>query len=74
MMELLAMKSTSPTGPRRWLSLPKVAKRLSLSGEAVLALIRTGELPAKLVGGRRWFVALDDIDVFQVRRHGRGAA
>lgn len=53
--------------------MPKVAKRLSISGETALALVRSGELPAKLCG-TRWFVALDDLDAYQVRRQRRGAA
>ena len=70
------MKPNRPPGPRnRWISLPKVARRLGLSGESTLALIKAGELPARLVGGVRWFVALDDLDAFQIRRQQpRGAA
>jgi hypothetical protein len=61
--------------PRKWVSLPKVARRLGLSGEAALALIKSGALPARLVGGVRWFVDIADLDAFVIRRHQpRGAA
>ena len=70
------MKSSRRPQPRQvWLSLPKVARRLGLTGETALALIKTGELPATLVGGRGWFVRLDDVDAFQIRQQQpRGAA
>jgi len=56
-------------------SLPKVARRLGIAGETALALIKAGELPATLIGGARWFVALDDLDAYQIRRQPpRGAA
>jgi len=42
---------------------------LHLSGEAALALIKSGELPAILIGGARWFVLLEDLDAFQARHH-----
>ena len=55
--------------------MPKVARRLGITGEAALAFIKSGALPARLVGGARWFVALDDLDAFQIRRQQpRGAA
>lgn len=67
-------KYKHPTNPRQiWVSLPKAARRLSLTGEQIIALIHSGELPGKLVGGGRWFVALADLDAFRVRRQ-RGAA
>lgn len=57
------------------MSLPKVARRLGIAGETALALIKAGELPATLIGGARWFVALDDLDAYQIRRQPpRGAA
>ena len=69
------MQSNRRPGPRQWLSLPKVARRLGITGEAALALIKSGALPAKLFAGCRWFVALDDLDVYQIRRQPpRGAA
>ena len=70
------MKSSRRPQPRQvWLSLPKVARRLGLTGETALALIKTGELPATLVGGARWFVLLSDLDAYQmIRRQPRGAA
>jgi len=54
-------------GVRRWLSLPKVARLLQLSGEVVRSLIESGELPARQEGSH-WLVALDEIDRFKIRR------
>ena len=70
------MKRRPPTAARKWVSLPKVAKRLSLTGEAALALIKSGALPARLVGGMRWFVDRADLERFVLERHrgDRGAA
>jgi len=68
-----ARTSPPPGRPRQWLSLPKVARGLSLTGEQVVALIRAGELPATLVGGARWFVALDELEAYRMRRQHRGA-
>jgi len=72
------VKPNRPPGPRnKWVSLPKVARRLGVAGETALALIKSGALPGTLVGGARWFVTLDDLDTYQVqirRQQPRGAA
>ena len=70
-------KSTRPVGRRLvWVSLPSVAKCLSLSSEAVVALVKRGELPARLVGGSRWFIHSDILNAFAIglRRDRKGAA
>jgi hypothetical protein len=67
MTKLLQLKTHS-----NWLALPDVARRLSLSTERVLSLIRTGQLDARLVAGRRWFVHVNALERFR-DRHRRSA-
>jgi excisionase family DNA binding protein len=45
-------------------SVSEAAERLGVSRQRVLALIRDGQLPARLIGGR-WVVLMEDVDVLR---------
>lgn len=45
--------------PMRYVPLPKAARQLGVSLGRAVDLIRRGQLRARLVGGRRWFVRGD---------------
>jgi excisionase family DNA binding protein len=53
-----------------WLSVSAAARRLRLPFGAVLAAIRHGELPARLVAGSRWFIDAADVASYQQRLRG----
>jgi hypothetical protein len=56
--------------PRSWIPLPQVARRLGISFERALHLVRTRELPGQLVGGARWFVRAEGLERYRLLRAG----
>ncbi len=50
----------------RWIALPQVARRLGVSFERALHLVRTRQLPGQLVGGARWFVRAEDLERYRL--------
>ena len=65
--------ASPPHTARRFLALPVAARRLRLPWSAVIALIRTGELDARLTSGRRWFISAPSLLEYRRarRRHQR---
>lgn len=62
--------SPHPTLGRRFVPLSKVAEMFSISSSQAYALVRSGELRAIQIGGRRqWRVELSEIEAYIERAH-----
>lgn len=62
--------SPHPTLGRRFVPLSEVAEMFSISSSQAYALVRSGELRAIQIGGRRqWRVELSEIEAYIERAH-----